>query len=39
MMYNDDMERILKEAVMVYLRYYPDMFLERLKKSTKHLSK
>jgi hypothetical protein len=37
-MMNEELERIRKEAVFVYSRYYGDIFLEELRKTTKILS-
>jgi hypothetical protein len=31
----DDLERTYKEAVVVYFKHYPTIFLEELKKNTK----
>jgi hypothetical protein len=34
---SDELERIWKESVVAYLRYYPSIFLERQRKPTKIL--
>jgi hypothetical protein len=34
---NNELERMWKEAVWPSLRYYPDMYLEELRKTTKNL--
>jgi hypothetical protein len=34
---NDEIQRILNEAVVAYLRYYPIILLERIKKKKKNL--
>jgi hypothetical protein len=32
---NSELERMWKEVMMIFLRYYPDDYLERLRKTTK----
>jgi hypothetical protein len=34
----DELERICKEAVMAWMKYYPSIYLEELKKSVENLN-